>query len=76
MEDGLPYRIMTNDGAPRLHQASSASAALGYVLVHRAAYPEMVIMSDDGVTLSIEQLKDIAAAADNLQIRRAADHRG
>jgi hypothetical protein len=59
---------MTNGGAPHLHQATSARAALGYVLVHQAAHPEMTIMSDDGVPLTIEQLKDIVAAGKDLQI--------
>jgi hypothetical protein len=62
--DAPDERRAVERGAPK-RQAKTAKSALGYALVHRDAHPEMAIMSDDGVSLTIEQLRDIVKFEEN-----------
>jgi hypothetical protein len=64
----LPYRIITDGGAPHIHHARSAKAALGYALVQRTAHPDMSIMTEDGVLLTMERLRDLVTAEENARV--------
>jgi hypothetical protein len=57
-------------GAPHFHHARSARAALGYALVHGDPHTDMSIMSDDGVLLTIERLRDLVTAEENARVRQ------
>jgi len=58
----LPYRIITNGGAPTFHHLRTAKAALEFVQKVRDEHPAIAIVTDEGVSLTVQQLETRARA--------------
>lgn len=58
----MPYRIITNGGAPTFHHLRTAKAALEFVQKVRDEHPAIGIVTDEGDTLTVQQLEIRASA--------------
>ena len=58
----MPYRIITNGGAPTFHHLRTAKAALEFVQKVRYEHPAIAIVTDEGVSLTVQQLEIRASA--------------
>ena len=58
----MPYRIITNGGAPTFHHLRTAKAALEFVQKVRDEHPAISVVTDEGETLTVQQLEIRASA--------------